>query len=121
MKARSVILAVTSLFFCWYFAICFLATVGVRLRHSDFFPLWNGTRAVLRGQDPYGREVTLQNQTAAYGNTAEAIGEKNQQRFAYPVYATFPVVPLAILNFGAATPAHLHSNWSPRGVIDWMD
>ena len=34
--------------------------------------------------------------------TAEAIGEKNEQRFAYPVYATFPVLPLALLNFRAA-------------------
>ena len=102
MKGRTLILAILALVACWYFAIYFLATVGIRLQHSDFYPLWNGARAVLSGENPYGPEVTVQNQIAAYGTTADAIGEKNEQRFAYPVYATFPILPLALLSFRTA-------------------
>lgn len=102
MKGRSTILAIFALAVCWYFATYFLATVGVRLQHSDFYPLWNGARAVLNGENPYGNEVTVENQVAAYGATAAAIGEKNEQRFAYPVYATFPILPLALLSFHSA-------------------
>jgi hypothetical protein len=102
MRTRTLVLAILALATCWYFAVYFLATVGVRLQHSDFYPLWNGARTVLSGNDPYGQDVTLQNQRAAYGTTAQAIGEKNQQRFAYPVYATFPIRPLALLSFRSA-------------------
>jgi hypothetical protein len=102
MKGRTAILAILALVVCWYFATYFLATVGVRLQHSDFYPLWNGGSAILHGENPYGNEVTVQNQIAAYGTTAEAIGEKNEQRFAYPVYATFPILPLALLSFPPA-------------------
>ncbi len=102
MKARTTIPAIVALVVCWYFAGYFLATVGVRLQHSDFFPLWNGSRAIVHGENPYSHEVTIQDQIAAYGTTAEAIGEKNEQRFAYPVYATFPIMPLALLSFPLA-------------------
>lgn len=102
MKARTAILAISALALCWYFAIYFLTTVGIRLQHSDLYPLWNGARAVLTRNNPYARDVTVQNQIAAYGTTADAIGEKNEQRFAYPVYATFPILPLALLSFYTA-------------------
>ena len=102
MKGRTTILAILALVVCWYFATYFLATVGIRLQHSDFYPLWNGARAVVDGENPYGNEVTVENQIAAYGATAVAIGEKNEQRFAYPVYATFPILPLALVSFHAA-------------------
>ena len=102
MNIRSAGPAIIAFLVCWYFAVQFLSTVGVRLQHSDFYPLWNGTRAVLHGSNPYGQDVTLANQAAAYGTTAQSIGEKNEQRFAYPLYATFPIVPLALLDFGLA-------------------
>ena len=46
MKARTAILATLALGVCWYFAITFLSTVGIRLQHSDFYPLWNGAKAI---------------------------------------------------------------------------
>ena len=45
------------------------------------------------------------------GATAKAIGTRVEQRFAYPVNATFPVMPLGLPVF--APPARSHSGYSP--------
>jgi hypothetical protein len=69
---------------------------------NNFYPLWNASRSVLHHIDPYSSEVTEQNEIAAYGMTAATRGTPVRQRFAYPVYATFPVLPLGLVNAGAA-------------------
>ena len=70
---------------------------------NNFYPLWNASRSVLHHVDPYSPEVTEQNEIAAYGVTAKVLGTPVRQRFAYPVYATFPVLPLGLLDSRTAT------------------
>src|SRR5208283_2241528 len=47
-------------------------------------------------------EVTEQNQTAVYGTTSKALGIAQEQRFSYPIFATFPIIPLGLLGFRTA-------------------
>ena len=105
MKTRTLILALVGLVASWYYALSLAALGGVGLKPglaNDYGPIWNVTRAILSGVDPYGPIVTEQNQIAEYGTTAKAIGEKNDQVFPYPVQAAFPFLPLGLLNFPIA-------------------
>ena len=45
----------------------------------------------MQGVNPYGPEVTEQNQIMYSGATAKALGSKTEWRFPYPIYATFPL------------------------------
>ena len=69
---------------------------------GDFYPIWTASKAIMRHVNPYGPEVTEQDQIEAYGATAKALGKKDERRFAYPVYATFPLFPLGLLDFRTA-------------------
>ena len=63
---------------CWYYAICYSSEVRLGLKFGvvvDFYPLWNGSRAILRRRDPYSVRVTEENELAAY-RTAEAMGSR---------------------------------------------
>ena len=106
MKPRIAILAGLCLAACWYYAICYSSEVRLGLKPGvvvDFYPLWNGSRAILQRRDPYSLRVTEENELAAYGATAKAIGTRVEQRFVYPVHATFPVMPLGLLDFRTAS------------------
>jgi hypothetical protein len=97
MKPRTAILAALCMAACWYYAACFWASPSVIfLKHSDFYPLWNGGRDLLQRADPYSRQATEHNDIAAYGSTE---GAPLEQRFPYPVYATFSLLPLSLLDF----------------------
>lgn len=115
------IIAIACLLVSWYYAIGYLSTQGRKLQHSDFYPLWNGGTAIRQGISPYGQEVTKENQIAAYGTTADAIGEKNQQRFAYPLFAIFPLFPLCLLHFHVANEL---ASWIMTGLalasVGWL-
>jgi hypothetical protein len=105
MKLRTIVLVIACLLISWHFVLAFLS--GFCLGHKcgsvpDFYPMWNASRALMRHVDPYGAEVTEQDQIMSYGATAKDVGMNNEQRFAYPLYATFPLFPLGVLRFETA-------------------
>jgi hypothetical protein len=68
----------------------------------NLYPYWNGTRAILRHENPYREEITRQNQFGMYGKGIEDLEHKDEHRFAYPVYAAFLLLPIALLPFSTA-------------------
>lgn len=70
---------------------------------SDLYPRWLGARELLlRGRDPYSREVTLEIQRGYWGRELDASrpnDPKDQQGFAYPVYVAFLLAPTVRLDF----------------------
>lgn len=101
MKARVIILALFCLTVSWYYAASYWAESG-RGFPVEFYPFWNASRAILHGSDPYGEAIAQQNQIAAYGSPAASLGVENEQRFAYPAYATVLLLPLGYLPFPLA-------------------
>ena len=67
----------------------------------DIYPTWYAVHAVVAGRDPYSVEATRQIQEGMYGNIA-LIPQRNQQRFAYPLFATFPAILLGFVSFPVA-------------------
>jgi len=68
---------------------------------NDFYPRWRGTRALLlEGKDPYSEEVTLEIQRDMYGRPAR--GDEDQVAFAYPLYVSLFILPLAFLPYPQA-------------------
>lgn len=66
---------------------------------GDLYPRWYGTRQlVLDGQNPYGQRVSKDLQLAYYGNT-ESNGNRDEQRFAYPIYVSLFLLPTVNLAF----------------------
>lgn len=66
----------------------------------DLYPAWYASRAVLlHHQNPYSPEVSGQIHTAMYGGR---LVSKNEQRFAYPIFAVLLFAPFAVLPFAAA-------------------
>lgn len=70
---------------------------------SDLYPQWVGTRELLlHGRDPYSPEVTREIQEGYYGRVLDPNrprDPKDQQAFAYPVYAVFYLAPTIHLSF----------------------
>jgi len=64
---------------------------------SDLYPRWVGARELLiHGRDPYSPEVTRDIQQGYYGrplDPARPHEPTDQERFAYPVYVAFLLVP----------------------------
>ncbi len=105
MKTRTAILALMCLAASWYYALSLAAAGGNGIKPgfaNDYGPIWNVSRAILGGVDPYGPAVTEQNQISEYGATAKVIGDKNDQVFPYPVQAAFPFLTLGLLSFRVA-------------------
>jgi len=68
---------------------------------NDFYSRWRGTRALLlEGKDPYSEEVTLEIQRGMYGRPAR--GDEDQVAFAYPLYVSLFILPLAFLPYPQA-------------------
>jgi hypothetical protein len=70
---------------------------------SDLYPRWLGARELLLyGRNPYSPEVTQRIQAGYYGR---ALGEeksahpRDEQRFAYPLYAVFLLAPFVWMPF----------------------
>jgi hypothetical protein len=106
MKFGSWLLALSCLMSGWWYGIGFSASVAIGLKRgivTDLYPFWNGCHAVLSGIDPYGPEVTVQNEIAAFGTEAKNIkGETKERQFAYPAYAAFATFPLGLIPFSIA-------------------
>jgi hypothetical protein len=70
---------------------------------SDLYPRWIGARELLLyGHDPYSPEVTREIQVGYYGRAldpARAADPKDEQRFVYPLYIVFFLVPFVHLPF----------------------
>jgi len=73
---------------------------------TDLYPSWYGTRELLlHHRDPYSTEVNRELQIAYYGKELDPSRPEerlNQQRFAYPLYFTFFIAPLAWIQFQTA-------------------
>ena len=87
------------------------AALGQPENIGDLYPRWYGTRELLlRGRDPYSAAISGEIQTAYYGHPLNpsdpADRSRDEQRFAYPLYAAFFLAPTAWMSF-AATQAML--------------
>src|ERR1700749_2354348 len=105
MKTRNVILAIACLAASWYYGLSLASRGGIGLKlgfANDYFQVWNASKAILKHRDPYGPEITEQNQISTYGTTAAAVGDANIQVFPYPVQTAFPFLPLSLVAFRTA-------------------
>src|SRR5215831_5242737 len=61
---------------------------------SDLYLPWRAARAVfLEHRSPYSQQLTAESQQSFYGRELMASeSQLDQRRFAYPIYATFPLV-----------------------------
>lgn len=70
---------------------------------SDLYPRWLGTRELLlHHRDPYGADITREIQVGYYGRVLDSTrpnDPKDQQGFAYPLYAVFLLAPTIHLPF----------------------
>jgi hypothetical protein len=106
------VLAVVAAASMWFYVIGILRAHQVadaearqipRGNLSDLYPRWLGARELLlRGRNPYSREIALEIQEGYYGRRLEGArpnDPKDQQSFAYPVYVVFLLSPLVGLPF----------------------
>ena len=70
---------------------------------SDLYPRWIGARELLlRGRDPYSKDVTREIQIGYYGRALDLsrpYDPRDQAGFAYPVYVVFTLAPTVRLPF----------------------
>ena len=66
---------------------------------SDLYAPWYGSRVLLQHQSPYSSDVTRQIQMLYYGRP---LLRGDEQRFAYPAYASLLLLPVLIFPFQAA-------------------
>jgi hypothetical protein len=80
---------------------------------SDLYPRWLGARELLlRGRNPYSREITLEIQKGYYGRPLDATNPndpKDEQGFVYPIYVVFLLAPTVKLPFDVV-----------RAVFGWV-
>ncbi len=69
---------------------------------AEAYAYWNGIKAVAHGADPYTDELTRQNDRFYFGSNFDPRSFE-PERFAYPVSATVPLLPLGWLDFPAAS------------------
>lgn len=66
-------------------------------RKFDFYPRWEGARAVLAGENPYTLEVSWRIQEGAFGHRQE--GDEGHQHFVYMATITWLLLPFWILPY----------------------
>jgi len=71
-----------------------------RQERFDFYPIWVGSRAVLRGENPYSQGVTLSIQQGMFGRYLEP--DEDQQRFAYTPIIAWLLLPFWLMPFPLA-------------------
>lgn len=100
------ILPAVLLFSGSYYAGVVLPAAAVRTGgpfRPDLYPTWYAVHAVMKeGRSPYSADSTRDIQRAIYGKPLEETSTLNQQRFAYPLFAIFPALPLALISFPVA-------------------
>ena len=100
------LLAAFSALSTWYFAVA-VAPVGLGANkpsvETGLYPEWYGSRQVLfHGRNPYGPEVTREIQLQIYGSAEPQSQQRNEHRFAYPLFFAVLFAPLALLPFQVA-------------------
>jgi Glycosyltransferase family 87 len=81
--------------------ISFIAVFRVpRDAPSDLYSPWYGTRqALFNGRNPYSAEVGREIQVGFYGHPLTPGANRDEQRFAYPLFTVFLLSPLAFFSF----------------------
>jgi Glycosyltransferase family 87 len=84
---------------------------GIKAQMGDLYPRWVGTRELLlHRMNPYGPEVSHEIQMAYYGRIVNQDYSLpvskivDEQRFAYPVYVVFLMVPTIYADFSHVRP-----------------
>ncbi|MFL7794401.1 MAG: hypothetical protein AB8I69_19825 [Anaerolineae bacterium] len=72
-----------------------------RQNRFDFYHCWVGTRAVLAGENPYSQEVVQRIHEGMFGQWFGG-AEEIHQRFAYPAFITWLLLPFWLLPFSLA-------------------
>ena len=67
----------------------------------DFYPRWEGSRAVLTGETPYSQEVSWKIQEAMFGRRQKP--DEIVQHYVYPATLTWLLLPFWLLPYQAAT------------------
>ncbi|HYA24705.1 MAG TPA: hypothetical protein VEF05_11130 [Terriglobales bacterium] len=76
--------------FCMWFYVDRVWAPSGEIHFSDLYPRWYGSRELLlHGRDPYGPEVSKEIQMWSYGRALRPGEQKDEDRFAYPVYLAF--------------------------------
>ena len=75
----------------------YLLLVVPRGQAFDFYWLWQGGRAVLSGQDPYGADTTRAIQLGVLGDLLPA--DQYQPVFPYPAYSALVLIPFLAMPF----------------------
>ena len=92
---------------------------------SDLYLPWRAARAVfLEHRSPYSQQLTAESQQSFYGRElVPSESQLDQRRFAYPVYATLPLVPVMVLPIRVAEDIFLIFLLvvSAASVIFWVD
>lgn len=66
---------------------------------ADIVAVWKGAQATLNRQDPYSDNTTRTIQRFYYGRELTSLDNVNHMGFAYPLYTTVVLAPLAHLSF----------------------
>lgn len=93
---------------------------GMIPSHSDLLPRWVGTRAALRGENPYSAAVLREIQTAYYGRPLTAADHARPQAFLYPAWMVILLAPLAPLSWPAARAVFLLAMTPLLGWGAWL-
>lgn len=81
------------------FLVGYVSLYGYIHLGSDLLAPWYGSRVLLHRQNPYSPEVTQQIQLLHYGRP---VLRGDEQRFAYPAYASLLLLPVSIFPFRTA-------------------
>jgi len=97
---RILLLLSAFLAFCMWFYVDRVWGPPTEIHYSDLYPRWYGSRELLlHGRDPYGPEVSKEIQMWSYGRVVAPGEQKDEDRFAYPLYVVFLLAPTMRLPF----------------------
>jgi hypothetical protein len=92
---------------------------------TDIYLPWRAARAIfLEHRNPYSEELTAESQRVFYGRELRSSeAQLDQRRFAYPIYATYFLIPIMNLPFGKAEQLMFVVLLAATGfgVICWLD
>ena len=78
-------------------AIVIRAVLGEVILGADLYTQWVSGNALIRGDNPYSSEVTLESQMGIYGRPA--FPGEDQVAFAYPPHSNFLLLPVVWMPF----------------------
>jgi hypothetical protein len=98
---RRILLLLSALLaFCMWFYVDRVWGPPTEIHYSDLYPRWYGSRELLlHDRDPYGPEVSREIQMWSYGRVVAPGEQKDEDRFAYPLYVVFLLAPTVRLPF----------------------